>query len=73
VHYTYGMSILPHAHRHCPNPPDVALCLISVACTSSQWRCRTGDCISYSQRCDGDRECSDGSDELNCSKHCAPV
>ena len=39
----------------------------SVACGSSSWSCPDdGQCISSYQRCDGDRECSDGSDELNC-------
>ena len=42
----------------------------SAACTSSQWRCSNGQCISSYQRCDGDQECSDGSDELNCGKYC---
>jgi len=42
-----------------------------TACTSSQWRCSNGQCISSYQRCDGDRECTDGSDELNCCKQCA--
>ena len=46
-------------------------CNHSVACGTSRWSCTNGQCISYSQRCDGDRECSDGSDELNCGKYCA--
>ena len=46
-------------------------CNHSVACGTSRWSCTNGHCISYSQRCDGDWECSDGSDELNCGKCCA--
>ena len=43
---------------------------ISVAsCASSQWTCSNGQCISSSYRCDGDQDCTDGSDELNCGEY----
>ena len=43
---------------------------LSTACSSSQWRCNSGQCISSYQRCNVLWECTDGSDELNCSECC---
>ena len=44
------------------------------ACYSYQWRCKSGECIPSSYRCDGYRHCSDGSDESyvysNCRSEC---
>ena len=34
-----------------------------VTCRSDQFKCKTIGCISASWMCDGDRDCSDGSDE----------
>ena len=39
-----------------------------LGCTSSQFRCSNGQCISSSSRCNGYRTCSDGSDEMNCCR-----
>ena len=51
-------------------PPVLLLVdtFISVATCSSGWRCSNGQCISSYQHCDGDQDCTDGSDELNCRK-----
>lgn len=35
-------------------------------CSDDQFTCKNSQCISVTQRCDGTRHCSDGSDELSC-------
>lgn len=43
--------------------------IYTIACTSGQFRCSNGQCISSSFRCNGfPGACSDGSDERNCGK-----
>ena len=37
-------------------------------CTSSQFRCSNGQCISSILRCNGVPSCLDGSDEIGCSE-----
>lgn len=37
------------------------------SCTKSQFRCSNGECLKPSVQCDGDAQCLDGSDELNCA------
>ena len=42
--------------------------MVYLGCSFSQFRCTNGQCISSSSRCNGIRECTDGTDERNCSK-----
>ena len=42
------------------------LLIISDLCAASEWRCEGGECIDQGRRCDGARDCDDGSDELDC-------
>lgn len=39
-----------------------------VSCADHQYRCVSGQCVSEALRCDGYADCSDGSDELHCSR-----
>ena len=54
----------------CRNNVPLKIPGIGPGCTSSQFRCSNGQCISSSSRCTGVRTCSDGSDEMNCCRLC---
>ena len=40
----------------------------TVSCSSGAFWCNNGQCIRSVNRCDGTRNCTDGSDETRCSK-----
>ena len=42
--------------------------IFTASCQNGAFWCSSDRCISSSERCDGVRSCSDGSDEMNCSK-----
>ena len=37
-----------------------------TGCEGDEFTCNNGDCIDANQECDGNRDCRDGEDELNC-------
>ena len=43
--------------------------LSAVSCSSSQFKCYSGECVSGTHRCTGNDSCSDGSDEEGCRKY----
>jgi len=54
--------------------PSVAVRVLSgcdgvctTECEANEFQCNTGACIEASWRCDGEDDCGDYSDELNCT------
>ncbi len=43
-----------------------------ISTTSSRSRCHDGKCVNSSLRCNGEYDCPDHSDELNCKMTCSP-
>ena len=38
----------------------------STSCGSYEFQCENGGCVNANYKCDGDRDCNDGSDEVDC-------
>ena len=45
---------------------DITLYIYQKGCSTNQFTCANGQCVPVASRCNGVRECSDGSDEANC-------
>ena len=64
------IRLLVRCQREVDSPP---LCLPlagrTVACTKLTYRCLNGLCVSkVNPECDGQKDCSDGSDEKDCGE-----
>ena len=55
-HLTYCLSF---THPHSAT---------SQRCQPNQFECKNGQCVDVNKKCDQQIDCSDGSDEANCSK-----
>lgn len=63
-----GVSVMPdRTGRRIPAPvPAGEMC--GQACQSDQFTCANGCCLHPGLECDGERQCSDGSDENSCTE-----
>ncbi|KAL6422754.1 hypothetical protein ACFW04_010753 [Cataglyphis niger] len=58
-------GIKPYDNSTCPR--------IASTCSSNQFACNNGVCIPEFWKCDGDNDCGDNSDEVNCNRAtCSP-
>lgn len=64
--YSYSHETNFNWHLH----HDYCNCSLEgrVECRASEFRCSDGQCINLDWRCDGDADCDDHSDEINCRK-----
>nr|QYY47503.1 vitellogenin receptor-1 [Pardosa pseudoannulata] len=50
--------------------PDNVTC-VARECNTTDFQCVNGHCLPADRRCDGSKDCTDGSDEVGCSSRCS--
>ena len=49
-------------------PINATVTFKHLACPYGQIKCKSGKCVLSSAKCNGKRDCDDGSDEIGCGK-----
>ena len=67
--YILLYSIVACVHKLCTFSTDIFSCTVDpVRCEPNEFKCGNGKCVMKIWRCDGDDDCGDSSDEVNCRK-----
>ena len=67
LHYPSGRNLWYKKIASCKSDGEASLSL-STCDTTKEFTCNSGQCISIYQRCDGNKDCNDSSDEDECKQ-----
>ncbi|XP_037776717.1 gamma-aminobutyric acid receptor subunit beta-like [Penaeus monodon] len=67
IDFPIGRHMWVFSHGFCGKPPGTAISLALTQCESDEFTCNNGNCIPLGEVCDRRAQCTDKSDEFNCT------